>query len=68
VWGQAASYVSGDDPAELAAAVNGLLERPARRARAAAAAQARARRYTAAVMAAAYRRAYDDTARAPVIA
>jgi glycosyltransferase involved in cell wall biosynthesis len=55
VWGDAAEFVSPDDPEELAAAVNALLDDPAR---AAHAARARAARYTSGAMAGAYLHAY----------
>jgi glycogen(starch) synthase len=63
VWGDAAVYVSGEDPDELAATVNALLTDRRRREHAAQAAQDRARRYTPASMVIAYRRAYRDVAR-----
>jgi glycosyltransferase involved in cell wall biosynthesis len=66
VWGDAATYVSPNDPDALAAAVNALLEDPARRARAAKAARARAARYTPAAMTNAYLDAYRALARTMV--
>jgi glycosyltransferase involved in cell wall biosynthesis len=65
VWGDTARYVSPDDPHELAAAVNALLDDPARAARGA---RARAARYTPAAMARAYLTAYQTVASAAVAA
>jgi glycogen synthase len=55
VWGEAATFVSPDDPDELAVAVNAALDDPGRRA---AAARERARRYRPEMMADAYLDAY----------
>jgi glycosyltransferase involved in cell wall biosynthesis len=66
VWGDAATFVSPEDPAALAAAVNALLDEPARRARAAQAARTHAARYTVAAMARGYQSAYNAIARAAV--
>ncbi len=64
VWGDGALFVSPDDPGELAAAVNGLLDDPRRRAAAAANARSRALRYTPRATARGYLRAYREAARA----
>jgi glycosyltransferase involved in cell wall biosynthesis len=55
VWGAAATFVSPDDPDELAAAVNSAMDDPSGRADAA---RARARRYQPEAMADAYLEAY----------
>lgn len=57
VWGPAACYVPPDDHDALAATLQRLIARPAERARLAAAAQARARRFHPAAMADAWRAA-----------
>jgi glycosyltransferase involved in cell wall biosynthesis len=66
VWGDAATFVSPEDPAALAAAVNALLDDPARRARAAQAARTHAARFTVAAMARDYRSAYKAITRTAV--
>jgi glycogen synthase len=63
VWGDAATFVSPDDPDALAAAVNSALEDPSSRADAA---RARARRYRPEAMADAYLDAYRAVVPAPV--
>lgn len=68
VWGAAASYVSPDEPGQLANAINWLLDDPVAGARASAAAAARARRYTPAAMASGYLDAYRQLTRASVAA
>lgn len=64
VWGDAAAYVPTEDPPALAAAINGLLRHPGRRAAAARAAGTRAMRYAPEVMARAYLDAYAAVAEA----
>jgi glycosyltransferase involved in cell wall biosynthesis len=59
VWGNAATFVSPEDPDALAAAVNALLDDPAR---ASQAARARAARYTPIAMGGGYVDAYDAVA------
>jgi glycosyltransferase involved in cell wall biosynthesis len=66
VWGDTAVFVSPEDPDELAATVNRLLDDPVRRARAAHAARTRAARYTPAAMAREYVAAYRALARTAV--
>jgi glycogen synthase len=68
VWGDAAQFVSPQDPDELADAVNRLLGDPQRRARAAAAARSRALRYTPRAMAGDYLSAYGELAPAVIAA
>jgi glycogen synthase len=68
VWDDAASFVSSDDPDALAAAVNLLLEDPARARRRADAARARAARYTPSPMCEAYLSAYRELAQPAVAA
>jgi glycogen synthase len=58
VWGEAATFVSPDDADALAYAVEALLDDPARRRRASAAARRGAARYTPDAMAQAYLGAY----------
>jgi glycogen synthase len=65
VWGDAAAFVAPDDADGLAHAVNRMLADPAHRRRAAAAAGARAARYTRAAMAGAYLSAYRRFAPGP---
>lgn len=60
VWGGAATFVAPDDPDALAAVINRLLVDRDLREHAARAAWARASRYTAARMSAAYLRAYSE--------
>ncbi len=64
VWGDAAAFVSPDDPDALGSAVNCLLGDPRLCAQAAAAARSRALRYTPQAMAGGYLSAYRDVARA----
>jgi glycogen(starch) synthase len=59
VWGDAAVFVDPDDPASLARVVNRLIGEPALLAERAAAAEARARRFTPERMAAAYLDSYE---------
>jgi glycosyltransferase involved in cell wall biosynthesis len=68
VWGDAATYVSPDDPQALAHAVNALLDDPDRRARAARRAGQRARRYSAEAMGQRYIGLYAQLARLPMVA
>lgn len=58
VWGDAAAFVSPDDPESLAHAVNGLLADPARRSQAARAAHAVALRFSPAATADSYLDSY----------
>jgi glycosyltransferase involved in cell wall biosynthesis len=62
VWGAAARYVPPDDPAALHAVLQELIASPAERARLAAAAQARAQRYTASAMCEAYLASHAELA------
>jgi glycosyltransferase involved in cell wall biosynthesis len=68
VWGDAARFVSPDDPDALAAAINGLLMDPEARRRAARAARARARTYSPSATAQAYLDSYSRIARTAVAA
>jgi glycogen synthase len=58
IWGDAATFVAPDDHQALAAALQGLIDDPARRTRMAARAHARAQRYSVARMTAAYHDLY----------
>ncbi len=60
IWGNAALYVSPDDPAALARTVNGLIENPEALSDRAVAAYGRAQRYTPERMADGYLQAYAD--------
>jgi glycogen synthase len=68
VWGDAALFVSPDDPAALIHAVNNLLRDPLRRSRAAGRARERALRYPPTAMAAKYLSAYEQLVRRRVAA
>ncbi len=59
VWGEAAVYVSPDDPAMLADVLCDLIRQPERRAAFAAAAKKRAKRYSPEVMGHSYWQAYN---------
>lgn len=59
VWGDAVAYVPPGDPAALAFVLTQLARDPLRRGALAASARARAKKYTPAAMAAAYRAVYD---------
>ena len=60
VWGDAALFVSPNDPEALIDAVNGLLRDPLRRSRVALRARERAQRYPPAAMAETYASAYEQ--------
>jgi glycosyltransferase involved in cell wall biosynthesis len=68
VWGQAATFVSPDDPAALASEINALFDDARLRRRRAADAFTLAQTYTPAAMADAYLSAYEDVVRVAVAA
>jgi glycogen synthase len=66
-WADAALFVPPDDRGALAAAITGLIEKPARRAELARRAASRARQFTVARMAARYTEAYDAVMRSRTV-